>query len=334
MFEVVLQPSLSSVTTKKANSEHMSEKELIIGSRGSDLALWQANYVSNLIEAPTRIEIIKTAGDRIQHLSLDKVEGKGFFTKEIEEALLAKRIDIAVHSFKDLPIEGPEGLKLGAIPPRAPVRDVIVVRTQERVENKLWGLKEGARVGTSSLRRKAHMLAKRPDLEMVDIRGNVPTRLEKVPNGELDAVVLAEAGLSRLGFLEKAESMNLTMVAADVSDICPAPAQGALAIQIRSDDTTSERAIAKLHDVATASSVEAERLLLGYFGGGCHLPLGAHGSHLEGEMKLEAIVAAPGGHESFHASSQGNSTKEIAAEVHRQLCAQGADQYLGNQSGA
>ena len=309
----------------------MSEQELIIGSRGSDLALWQANYVSDLIEAPTRIEIIKTAGDRIQHLSLDKVEGKGFFTKEIEEALLDKRIDIAVHSFKDLPIEGPEGLKLGAIPPRAPVRDVIVVRSQEIVEGKLWGLKEGARVGTSSLRRKAHMLAKRPDLEMVDIRGNVPTRLDKVPSGELDAVVLAEAGLSRLGFLDKASSMNLTMVAAEITEVCPAPAQGALAIQIRSDDPRCEAAIAQLHDPATAESVEAERLLLGYFGGGCHLPLGAHGSRNETTMKLEALVAAPGGHESFAACAEGDSPQEIAAEVHRQLCSQGADKYLKSE---
>ncbi len=312
----------------------MSEQELIIGSRGSDLALWQANYVSNLIETPTRIEIIKTAGDRIQHLSLDKVEGKGFFTKEIEEALLDKRIDIAVHSFKDLPIDGPEGLKLGAIPPRAPVRDVIVVKTSELDSNKLWGLKEGARVGTSSLRRKAHMLALRPDLNMVDIRGNVPTRLNKVPDGELDAVVLAEAGLSRLGFLDKAAEMGLTMVAANVTDICPAPAQGALAIQIRDNDARCEAAIEKLHDSVTAASVEAERLLLGYFGGGCHLPLGAHGSEHEGGMKLEALVAAPGGHASFKASAVGRTPNEIAAEVHRQLCSQGADQYLNSQPGS
>ncbi len=312
----------------------MSEQELIIGSRGSDLALWQANYVSDLIAAPTRIEIIKTAGDRIQHLSLDKVEGKGFFTKEIEEALLDKRIDIAVHSFKDLPIEGPEGLKLGAIPPRAPVRDVIVVRTAELVPDKLWGLKEGARVGTSSLRRKAHMLAKRPDLEMVDIRGNVPTRLDKVPSGELDAVVLAEAGLSRLGFLDRAQELKLTMVAAEIGDICPAPAQGALAIQIRNDDALSQKAIETLHDAATADSVEAERLLLGYFGGGCHLPLGAHGSIDNGSMKLEALVAAPGGVEFFKACATGTNAQTIAEEVHKQLCSQGADKYLGNPSGS
>ena len=306
----------------------MSEKELIIGSRGSDLALWQANYVSGLIPNPTRIEIIKTAGDRIQHLSLDKVEGKGFFTKEIEEALLDKRIDIAVHSFKDLPIEGPSGLKLGAIPPRAPVRDVIVVKTENLDDTMLWGLKSGARVGTSSLRRKAHLLAKRPDLEMVDIRGNVPTRLAKVPDGELDAVILAEAGLSRLGYLDKAREMGLTMVAADVADICPAPAQGALAIQIREDDAEAQSAIQTLHHSATAEAVEAERLLLGYFGGGCHLPLGAHGSYQNESMKLEALVASPDGTEAFTASASGNSPDSIAAQVHRQLCDQGADKYL------
>lgn len=306
----------------------MSEKQLIIGSRGSDLALWQANYVSNLIQSPTRIEIIKTAGDRIQHLSLDKVEGKGFFTKEIEEALLQERVDIAVHSFKDLPIDGPAGLKLGAIPTRAPVRDIIVLNSPDFQKDKLWGLREGARVGTSSLRRKAHMLSKRPDLQMVDIRGNVPTRLGKVPAGELDAVVLAEAGLSRLGFLEKAASMGLTMVAAKIQDICPAPAQGALAIQIRTKDSLSQDAIDPLHDALTASAVECERLLLGYFGGGCHLPLGAHGSYHDGLFKLEALVAAPDGQESFAASATGKSADKVAADVHTRLCDQGANRYL------
>ena len=176
------------------------------------------------------------------------------------------------------------------------------------------------------------MLAKRPDLVMVDIRGNVPTRLAKVPDGELDAVVLAEAGLARLGFLEKADEMGLTMVAAQVSDICPAPAQGALAIQIRSDDAVSQEAILPLHDASTANSVEAERLLLGYFGGGCHLPLGAHGYQSGESMTLEALVAAPGGVESFRASATGNTAQTIAAEVHKQLCSQGADKYLGNAS--
>lgn len=306
----------------------MGERPLIIGSRGSDLALWQANHVAGLIQAPTRIEVIKTAGDRIQHLSLDKVEGKGFFTKEIEEALLAERVDIAVHSFKDLPIEGPQGLRLGAIPPRAPVRDVVIVKTDSFQNEMLWGLKQGARVGTSSLRRKAHMLSKRPDLTMVDIRGNVPTRLQKVPDGELDAVILAEAGLSRLGFLDKAHELQLTMTPARIQDICPAPAQGALAIQIRRNDSISQTAINPLHDTLTAQAVEAERLLLGYFGGGCHLPLGAYGSHQNNLIVLEALVASPDGKEHFKAFSKGESADSIAADVHAQLCSQGADRYL------
>ena len=306
----------------------MGEKPLIIGSRGSDLALWQANHVSDLIQAPTRIEVIKTAGDRIQHLSLDKVEGKGFFTKEIEEALIQNQVDIAVHSFKDLPIEGPEGLRLGAIPPRAPVRDVVIVKTAAFQNGMLWGLQEGARVGTSSLRRKAHMLSKRPDLEMVDIRGNVPTRLQKVPDGELDAVILAEAGLSRLGFMDRAQELELTMTPAEIADICPAPAQGALAIQIRSDDSIAKSAIAPLHDSATCEAVEAERLLLGYFGGGCHLPLGAYGSHQDSLIVLEALVASPDGKEHFKAFAKGESAESVAADVHAQLCKQGADRYL------
>lgn len=306
----------------------MGEKPLIIGSRGSDLALWQANHIASLIQAPTRIEVIRTAGDRIQHLSLDKVEGKGFFTKEIEESLLAQSVDIAVHSFKDLPIEGPQGLHLGAIPPRAPVRDVVIVKTELFQDEMLWGLKQGARVGTSSLRRKAHMLSKRPDLTMVDIRGNVPTRLQKVPDGELDAVVLAEAGLSRLGFLDRAKALQLTMTAAQIQDICPAPAQGALAIQIRSDDSVAQAAIAPLHHALTAQAVEAERLLLGYFGGGCHLPLGAYGSHQDNLIVLEALVASPDGKEHFTASAKGESADRVAANVHAQLCRQGADRYL------
>ncbi|MBT6176227.1 MAG: hydroxymethylbilane synthase [Deltaproteobacteria bacterium] len=306
----------------------MGEKPLIIGSRGSDLALWQANHVSNLIQVPTHIEVIKTAGDRIQHLSLDKVEGKGFFTKEIEEALIQKRVDIAVHSFKDLPIEGPQELKLGAIPPRAPVRDVVIVKTELFQSEMLWGLKKGARVGTSSLRRKAHMLSKRPDLEMVDIRGNVPTRLQKVPNAELDAVILAEAGLARLGFIDKAQELGLTMTAADIEDICPAPAQGALAIQIRSDDSVAQAAISALHDPLTAKAVETERLLLGYFGGGCHLPLGAFGSHEGSLISLQALVASPDGKEHFRAFAKGEKADLVAADVHAQLCSQGADRYL------
>lgn len=308
----------------------MTQEPLIIGSRGSDLALWQANFVKNALQCPARIEVIKTSGDRIQHLSLDKVEGKGFFTKEIEEALLGERIDIAVHSFKDLPIENPTGLILGAIPERAPVQDMFVLQRDAVQEDLLWGLKRGARVGTSSLRRKAHILSKRPDLQMVDIRGNVPTRLNKVPNGELDAVVLAQAGLSRLGYLEKGAHEDLHFVAASVEDMCPAPAQGALAIQIREDHAPSQHAVAALHHKDTAESVEAERCLLGYFGGGCHLPLGAHATRLESGLHLQALVASPAGNERFVASAAAPSAQEVAKSVYENLCSQGAQRYLGS----
>ncbi|MEK7705698.1 MAG: hydroxymethylbilane synthase, partial [Myxococcota bacterium] len=201
-----------------------STAKLRIGSRGSDLALWQARFTSSHIDEPNDIVIIKTEGDRIQHLSLDKVEGKGFFTKEIEAALLAGDVDVAVHSFKDLPIEQPAGLSIAAVPARGPTRDVVLRRADGPTSTLLWGLAQGARVGTSSLRRKAQILSLRPDLELVDLRGNVPTRVRKVVEGALDAVILAEAGLVRLGFAEHALRDGLVLEVIAAKDVCPAPA--------------------------------------------------------------------------------------------------------------
>ncbi len=302
---------------------------LVIGSRGSDLALWQSRYVAAAMEREPAIRVIKTQGDKIQHLSLDKVEGKGFFTKEIEEALLAGTIDIAVHSFKDLPIEAPPGLGITAVPTRAPVRDVIVRRRDDAAATPmLWGLREGAKVGTSSLRRKAHLLSRRPDLTMVDIRGNVPTRFARVTSGDLDAVVLAEAGLTRLGMDQQAADQGVILVPIDVSDVCPAPAQGALAIQTRLDDQRAATALSALHHINTAACVYAERLLLGEFGGGCHLPLGAHCQSIEGKFRLTALVASPDGQERFEADVSGSTPELVAQEAHRELVSQGAEVYL------
>ena len=196
-----------------------------IGSRGSDLALWQARYVREHLDGESEIIVIKTQGDQIQHLTLDKVEGKGFFTKEIESALLGNDVDLAIHSYKDLPTEAVPGLEITSVPERAPVRDTLVVHRDRVDTEKPLGIAEGARVGTSSLRRKAAIKSLRPDIELVDIRGNVPTRLGKAQSGELDAVVLAEAGLRRLGLFEADESTEYLPV--DVRDVCPAPAQGA-----------------------------------------------------------------------------------------------------------
>ena len=274
------------------------------------------------------IHVIKTQGDRIQHLSLDKVEGKGFFTKEIEEALLDGTIDIAVHSFKDLPIEAPPGLTIAAVPERAPVRDVIVRKDAPHAPELLWGLAEGARVGTSSLRRKAHLLSRRPDLQMVDIRGNVPTRFAKVTSGEVDAVVLAEAGLTRLGMHTEAESNGILLVPIEVADVCPAPAQGALAIQTRSADTDARSVLTALHHDATAQCVEAERLLLGEFGGGCHLPLGAYCEQTSDGFQLIALVVSPDGQDRIDAQASAETPSEVAKLVHQDLVSRGADAYL------
>jgi hydroxymethylbilane synthase len=306
----------------------MTQAKLRIGSRGSELALWQSRYVAGRMGGEPELVIIKTEGDRIQHLSLDKVEGKGFFTKEIEAALLAREIDIAVHSFKDLPIEGPQGLEVVCVPVRAPVRDVVVMRKDRVDPGQRWGLARGARVGTSSLRRKAQLLAQRPDLTLVDLRGNVPTRARKALGGELDAVVLAEAGLTRLGMpAEIAEKQGL-MTPLELSDVCPAPAQGALAIQIRADDARARAALAPLHDAATALAVDVERKLLARFGGGCHLPLGAFCEASPGRIHLRAIVAAPDGHECLVAEAERPTPEAAVEEVHRVLVAAGAEKYV------
>lgn len=297
-----------------------------IGSRGSDLALWQARYVAARLGGETDIVVIKTAGDQIQHLSLDKVEGKGFFTKEIEAALLAGDVDVAVHSYKDLPIESPEGLRIAAVPQRAPVRDVLVAHNSKLDGKERWGLVHGAKVGTSSLRRKAQLLAQRPDLTLVDLRGNVPTRIQKAESGELDAVVLAEAGLTRLQIMHQRAS--LTFLPLSVTELCPAPAQGALAIQTRLRDAATQQRVELLHDTATAQAVGLERDLLARFGGGCHLPLGAFASCATGMFELLALIAAPDGHELLHARAQGSNAQDVVENVYRSLESQGAARYL------
>jgi hydroxymethylbilane synthase len=307
----------------------MAEAKLRIGSRGSDLALWQARYTAGRMGGDPELIIIKTEGDRIQHLSLDKVEGKGFFTKEIEAALLAREIDVAVHSYKDLPIEGPAGLAIVAVPERAPVRDVIIMRRDRVDAQRQWGLPQGARVGTSSLRRKAQLLAHRKDLQLVDLRGNVPTRLRKALAGELDAVVLAEAGVTRLGLPREVAEKDGVMTPLALAEVCPAPAQGALAIQTRADDVRARAAVSPLHDAATALAVQVERDLLARFGGGCHLPLGAYCDARAGQVHLRAIVAAPDGAECLVAEATAATPSAAVDAVHAALVKAGAQRYVG-----
>ena len=210
-------------------------KKVIIGSRGSDLALWQAHFVKGELEklnCTVEINIITTQGDRIQDLSFDKLEGKGFFTKEIEEALLNKTIDLAVHSHKDLETNPPAGLSIACVSERANPADLLLIRNSSVDTTQKWGLKIDAVVGTSSARRKAQMAHFRNDVTLKDLRGNVPTRIQKLRDGGYDAILLAKAGIDRLG-LDLSEFHCVTL---DPTEFVPAPAQGVLGLQIRSED--------------------------------------------------------------------------------------------------
>ncbi|HEX4810375.1 MAG TPA: hydroxymethylbilane synthase [Bryobacteraceae bacterium] len=267
---------------------------MIIGSRGSALALWQARYVAAQLQklgVAARIEIIRTTGDRMQTETAAGTAGKGLFTKEIEEALLTGAIDVAVHSLKDLPTEMPEGLALAAVPEREDARDVLVGA-------RLDGLKLGARVGTSSDRRAAQLRILRPDLSVEPIRGNVDTRLRKRTQGEFDGIVLALAGLRRLGLeREAAEILN-------PEQMCPAPGQGALGIETRSNDPAHE-VCATLNHVESASAVACERAVLAGLGGGCQLPLGAYAVADGLVLRITAIVVARDGSRSIRAQAEG-----------------------------
>jgi hydroxymethylbilane synthase len=259
-------------------------RAFIIGSRGSHLALWQARHVASLLEHAgirTSIEIIKTSGDHLQTASLAQAGGKGLFTKEIEDALLAGQIDLAVHSLKDLPTENPPGLAIAAIPERESPFDAIV-------GSPLNDLRHGARIGTSSLRRSAQLKMMRPDLFTEPIRGNVDTRLRKVKEGQFDATLLAAAGLRRLG-LENEIAQVFTP-----KELCPAPGQGALAIQTRLGDE-AHAICTQLNHLASSQAVECERAVLSALGGGCQLPVGAFAEHDHGMLRLTAIVVSPNG---------------------------------------
>jgi hydroxymethylbilane synthase len=267
---------------------------LVIASRGSQLALWQAHWVQGQLAArghESRIEIIKTTGDKITDVPLAKVGTKGLFTKEIEEALLDGRADLAVHSLKDLPTELPAGLVLAAVPPREDPRDAIVGR-------RLADLPSGARIGTSSLRRSAQLRKLRPDLVIESVRGNLDTRLRKLDEGQYDAIVLAAAGLRRLGWADRiAETLGPDVM-------CSAVGQGALAIETRETGAGYD-AVRALDDPTTHAAVLAERGVLGSLGGGCQVPIGAHATIENGRLSLLGVVAAPDGSEVIRAEADG-----------------------------
>lgn len=245
---------------------------LRLGTRGSRLALWQAEWVRDALArcgTPVEIIVIKTQGDAEVDRPLHQLEGTGFFTKAIEDALLAERVDIAVHSLKDLPTKFPDGLTLGAVPQRHDPAEALVAR--DATMDSLDALPVGGRVGTSSLRRSSQLRYRRPDVEVVSLRGNVPTRVDKVTAGAdgLDAALLALAGLERLGLGPRVTARL------DPLDLMPAPGQGALGIEIRAGDRRAAAAVQPLHDPASHAAVAAERGLLAALGGGCQAPVGA-----------------------------------------------------------
>jgi hydroxymethylbilane synthase len=294
---------------------------LRIGSRGSQLALWQANHIKALLEQRghnVEIEIIKTTGDRITDVALAQVGTKGMFTREIEEALAENRVDLAVHSLKDLPTEIPAAFEIAAITAREDARDVFCSRTYSDIKE----LPDRARVGTSSLRRQAQLKAFRPDLDIHPLRGNVDTRLRKLEAGDYDAVILAAAGLNRLG---KRESIRQVLPA---TLMCPAAGQGALAVEIRKDDTAVRRHIVFLDDHAARITTTCERALLNQMGGGCQVPIGALAEVVQGRLFLDAVVARPDGTKVLRESGEGDDPVQLGEAVGGALLRGGGDVIL------
>jgi hydroxymethylbilane synthase len=297
--------------------------KLRIGSRGSQLALWQANHISTLLRArghEVEIEIIHTTGDKITDVPLAKVGTKGMFTKEIEEALAAGRVDLAVHSLKDLPTELSPGFELAAITEREDARDAFCSQRYSTIED----LPQNARVGTSSLRRQAQLKAIRPDLDIQALRGNVDTRLRKLEQGEYDAIILAVAGLHRLNKTELIKQI----ISAEI--MCPAAGQGALAIEIRAGDASARELLAFLNDPAARAATNCERALLNSMGGGCQVPIGAFTEMRNGSLHLEAIVANPDGSIVLRESRDGDlkDPEKLGREVGEILLNRGGDKIL------
>jgi hydroxymethylbilane synthase len=295
-----------------------------IGTRGSALALAQSRHIASLLTAAgvPQVELVelKTSGDRHVDRPLAEIAGLGAFTRELEEALLRGQVDLAVHSLKDLPTVIPAELALAAVPEREDVRDVLVSRSGQ----KLMELPAGSRVATSSLRRGAQVLAARPDLKCVEVRGNVPTRLRKVDEGLCEAIVLALAGLKRLGLADKVTEIFEPAV------MLPAVAQGALGLETRASDAASRAAVERLSEPNAFTAVRAERELLRTLGGGCRLPLGAWARVENGRFVLDGCACAPDGSKVVRASSEGDAKdpEALGRAVGEKLRAQGAIELL------
>jgi len=304
-------------------------RKIIIGTRGSKLALWQTNWVRQELEkhAPgieVEIQVISTKGDRVLDISLPKLgeQGKGLFTKELEDAIFERRVDIAVHSLKDLPTELPAGLHIGAICEREDVRDALVARGEVR---SFGDLRQGAVIGTSSLRRQAQILAARPDLVIKPVRGNVDTRLRKLDSGDYDAIVLAAAGLHRLGFDDRiTERLSEELM-------LPAVGQGALAIETRSDDESVNMILRALEHQPTRQACRAERAFLKGLGGGCLVPIAAHARVQDGNLNLSGLVSSTDGSQMArgHQSGAMEEAESIGERLAKELIGRGADRILG-----
>lgn len=286
----------------------MQTKPLIrIGTRGSDLALWQAHFVKAQLEnlgCEVQLQIIVTQGDRIQDLSFDKLEGKGFFTKEIEAALLNNEVDLAVHSHKDLETSQPAGLCIGAVSYREDPSELLLMRKTAQDPTQKWGLKLGAVVGTSSARRKSILKALRPDLQIEELRGNVPTRIDKLRSEQYDAILLANAGVSRLALALE----DLHTVILDPTEFVPAPAQGVLGLQIRQGDLETQAIVSQLNHPDVAAKIAIERGVLQSLEGGCQLPLGVY-------FGTEKIYAAHASNATIAASFFEFETSASIAEI-------------------
>lgn len=307
---------------------------LRIGSRGSQLALWQANHIAGLLREAgheVTIEIIKTLGDAMQHVPFAEVgdatrDGKGMFTKEIEEALFDGRIDLAVHSLKDLPTELAKPFTIAAIPERVDPRDAFVSVRHESFE----ALPHKARIGTSSLRRQAQLRAARPDVECLEFRGNVDTRLRKLAEGQVDAIILASAGLERLGLTQHRRECFSPLV------VCPAAGQGALGIEARVDDERVLEALYPLDHETTRYSVTAERSALAALGGGCQVPIGIHCFLGDAGYSIVAAVASPDGSRVLRVAMdrQQGDAAALGRTVAARLWEQGAMDLLGSSEPA
>jgi hydroxymethylbilane synthase len=293
-------------------------RKITIGTRGSKLALWQANWVqSELLKAhpsiSVQITIIKTKGDKILDVPLAKVGGKGLFVKEIEDALLEGKIDLAVHSMKDMPADLPQGLTIGAIPQRENPQDVLVSK-----KGCLADLPQGARIGTSSLRRASQILYVRPDICIIPLRGNLDTRLRKLDAGDMDAIVLAAAGIRRLGLKHRITEYL------DSDVMLPAAGQGALCIEVRTGDESTYALVRELDHAETRTVVLGERTFLHRLGGSCQVPIAAHGRIEDDYYKLSGLVAEPDGSQLYRAEHKGS--RELSGNIGIQLAEKLMDQ--------